>query len=324
MEKIGVGLYGTNGHQIHGQLADHPLARLVATAAFDRSALPEPLRADRAVRHYGTLEEMLADPAVELVSLCSPRRRDQAAEAIRCLRAGKHVYAEKPCAMAEGDLDAILAAVAETGRQFREMANGVAETQPFLAMRRVVEAGTIGTVVQVLAQKSYPWHDRRPQDEDVDGGLIGQNAGHALRFIEFVACRRIAAIEAVETSLGNPAGGGCRMACCMMMRLEGGGVACAVANYLNSRAFGSWGNEALRIFGTKGFVEAVDGASRTRLVLADRDAGELDTSEPSRDYLDLYLDSLRGRGAMPRPLADELHPTRMTIRAKLSALSRRE
>lgn len=320
MKTIAIGLYGTNGHQIHNELADGARGRVVATAAFDRSALPEALRSDESIRHYTTLEELLADAEVDLVSLCSPRRRDQAEESIRCLRAGKHVYAEKPCAVTEEDLDAILAAVAETGCEFREMANGVAETQPFLAMRRVVEAGTIGTVVQVLAQKSYPYHDGRPQDEDVDGGLIGQNAGHALRFIEFVAGVKILTIEAVETQVGNPKPGGLRMAASILMRLENGGVAVALGNYLNCRAFGSWGNEELRIFGTKGFVEATDGATKTRLVLHDRDCGALDLSEPSRDYLGTYLAAPAGEGEMPRALADELHPTRMTIRAKRSAV----
>jgi predicted dehydrogenase len=320
MDKVAIGLYGTNGHQIQRELVDHPHGRLAATAAFDRAALPEPLRADASIRHYAALEEMLADPRVELVSLCSPRRRDQAFEAIRCLRAGKHVYAEKPCAMTEEDLDAILAAVRETGLQFREMANGVCDTQPFLAMRRAVEAGVIGTVVQVLAQKSYPYRDSRPQDEDVDGGLIGQAAGHALRFIEQVAGVRISAIRAVETQLGNPRQGGLQMAASIMMTLANGGVASAIANYFNPRAFGTWGNEALRVFGTKGFVEAVDGATKTRLVLNEKDCGPLDTGEPSVDYLDCVLLACRGQHRMSRDLADEVHATRMTIRAKRSAV----
>ncbi len=319
-KSIGVGIYGANGHQIHNHIEDHPHARLVATAAFRRDALPPVLRADAAIRHYATLDELLADREVELVSLCSPRRRDQAAEAIRCMEAGKHVYAEKPCAMAEEDLDAIIAASEATGRRFHEMA-GTAFEQPYLAMREIVAAGTIGTVVQVLAQKSYPYHDRRPQDEDVDGGIIGQASIHALRFVEHVAGQRIAHIQAVETTLGNPvAGGGLRMAASLMMTLENGGVASVVANYLNPKGFGRWGNEHLRIFGTKGFVEATDGGARTRLVVGEKDLGPIDASAPSRDYFDMFVASLLGLGEMPFSVEEELHPTRMTIRAKRSVM----
>ena len=323
MAKVQIGLYGGNGHQIQQALTDHPLAELAATAAFNRSQLPEALRDRAGIRHYDSLEELLADDRVELISLCSPRRCAQAREAIRCLEAGKHVYAEKPCATTEADLDAIFAAVERTGRQFHEMA-GTAFAQPYLAMRRLVQAGEIGTVVQVMAQKSYPYHDNRPQDEDIDGGLICQAGVHALRFIEHVAGTRIAEIEAVETGLGNPKEGGLQMAAAMTLRLDNGGVGAVIANYLNSPEFGAWGNEALRIFGTKGFVEAVDGGARTRLVLNNKDCGALDLGEASLDYLDLYLACLTGKGEMPLSLEAELHPTRMVIRAKESASKQKE
>jgi predicted dehydrogenase len=315
--KIGIGLYGMNGHQIQGMLQNHPGAELKATAGLNPSRLPEGLRNNPSVRHYDTLDEMLDDERVQLVSLCSPRRRDQAREAIQCMERGKHVYAEKPCAMTEEDLDAIFDAVKRTGMQFHEMA-GTAFEQPYLSVKRIVEQGTLGEIVQVLAQKSYPLHDRRPQDEDIDGGLICQVGIHALRFIEHVAGQRIKNIAAVETKLGNPvADGGLHIAASYMMELENGGTAAVIANYLNPlKGFGIWGNEHLRIFGTRGFAEVVDGGTRTRLVLEEQDMGEIQKSEPMKDYFSLFIDALQGKGSMPLSLEDELHPTRMVIRAK--------
>ena len=317
--RLGGGLYGTNGHQILNLLVGHARARLAATVAIDPSRLPEKLRGDADVRHFETLDDMLKDERVDLVSLCSPRRRDQAHDAIRCLEAGRHVYAEKPCAMTEEDLDAIVEAAGRAGREFHEMA-GTAFAQPYLAMRELVKAGTIGEVVQVFAQKSYPYHDRRPQDEDVDAGLIRQAAVHALRMIEHVAWQRVAEVKAFETTLGNPvSGGGLRMAASIIMRLESGGLAAVVANYLNPRGFGRWGNEHLRIFGTLGFVEATDGGTRTRLVVGEEDRGAIDVSRPGRDYFDMLVDLLLDGKAMPLSLEEELHPTRVVIRAKRSA-----
>jgi predicted dehydrogenase len=315
--KIGVGLFGTRAHQIHAELVDHPQARLLATAAFDKK-LPEALGDDPEIRRYETLEELLQDDRVELVSLCSPRRRDQAEQAIRCMEAGRHVYAEKPCAMTEEDLDALIETSKKTGRQFHEMSN-TAFGQPYLAMRKLVQEGVIGTVVQVFAQKSYPYVDRRPQDEDVDGGMMMQVGVHALRYVEQVAGQEIVDIRAQETQLGNPKEGNLHMAASFMMSLANGGVATAIANYLNPTGFGSWGNEHLRIFGTNGFVEAVDAGTRTRLVVGDEDRGEVDASEPSLSYFDMYTALLQGEGEMPFDLATELHPTRMVIRAKRSA-----
>lgn len=322
MRRIGIGLYGENGHQVGALLKSLPAARLVATAALS-PATRTALGADwPEVRHVDTLDALLRDGEVECVSLCSPRRADQPRDAVQCLAAGRHVYAEKPCALSEPDLDAILAAASRAGCRFHEMA-GTAFEQPYRAMRQLVGAGRLGTVVQVLAQKSYPMYPGRPQDEAIDGGLIAQNAIHAVRMIEHVGGVRVASVEALETALGNPvAGGGLRMAAALLMRLENGGVGTAIANYLNPAGFGRWGNETLRVFGTAGMVEATDGGTRTRLVIGDRDLGPLEVSEPSLDFFALMLEEIRGRGSLPIPLEEELHPTRVVIRARASAHGR--
>jgi len=317
---IGIGIYGTNGHQIG--LVDDGLGRVVAAAALSPDALPASLP-DDIVRHQ-TLNDLLGDSRVELVSLCSPRRRDQAAHAIQALRAGKHVYAEKPCAMDESQLDAILRASRESGRLFHEMA-GTAFGQPYFAMREVVRAGRIGEVVQVICEKSYPWHDRRPQDEEIDGGLIGQNAIHALRFVEHVAGVCVRSVEALETGMGNPVkGGGLRMAASLALQLENGGLASVSANYLNPRGTGVWGDESLRILGTLGIVESHHGGKETRLVIGGTDHGPLDISAPGIDFLSAYLRTISGHGEMPLTLEEELSPTRWVIRAKQDAARRRQ
>ncbi|MFZ4397721.1 MAG: Gfo/Idh/MocA family protein [Kiritimatiellia bacterium] len=320
MNTIQVGLFGANGHQlVSTQLVGNGRAVCRGFAGFVRDRLPLELRNEVAVRDYGTLDALLADPAIDLVSLCSPRRDEQARDAIRCLEAGKHVYAEKPCALTESDLDAILALAAGRGLKFHEMA-GSAFEQPYREMGRLVRGGTLGTIIQVWAQKSYPWFQSRPQDEGLDGGLLMQVGVHAVRYIEHVTGLQTAAVSALETKLGNPdLAGECRRAAQMMMRLSNGGLASAVVNYLNPHeSFGSWGNEHLRIFGTRGFIESTDAGSRTRLVLDERDCGALKPAEPSLDWFECFLDELTGTGGFPIPLAEELHPTRVVIRAKAS------
>lgn len=327
-KKLGIGCFGTRAHQVHGKLVDHDRAYLAAVAAFDKP-IPEKIEQQSEIPRYDTLEELLADDRVEVVSLCSPVRREQAAQAITCLEAGRHVFAEKPCAMTEEDLDAVLEAAEKTGRIFREQA-GTAFSQPFLAMRRVVQEGRLGSIVQVLVQKSYRYFDRRPQDENVDGGLTMQVGIHALRAVEHVACQRIEKIEAIETKLGNPKSGDLRMAVSLLMQLEGGGVASIIANYLNPAGFPNSSNAHLRIFGTNGFVESVNldapnavnnakEEERTRLVVGDEDLGPLDLSEPSLNYFNRFIEFVQDGTEMPLSLEEELHPTRMIIRAKRGA-----
>ena len=321
-KRIGLGLYGSNGHQIHHQLKDHPRLNLVGIAGFPEEASEELTAQHPHARVCASLAELLALPDVEMVSLCSPLRSEQAAHAVEALEAGVHVYAEKPCATTESDLDRIIEAAARTGKVFHAMA-GTAFAQPYYAMRRLVSDGVIGEVVQVSAQKSYPYHDGRPTDEKVDGGLIAQNGVHALRLVENVAGVRVEEIDAFETQLGDPREqSDLKMAASMMARLENGGVAAIVANYLNPTGFGSWGNEMLRIFGTKGMLESVDGGARTHLVVGDEDRGEIDTSGPCPDWLGCVIAHVLDAKPMPLSLEEELHPTRIVLRAGAAARAR--
>lgn len=323
--QIGVAIYGANGHQVHNQLVNNLHGRLVAVGEFLRERLPEALRLLPEIRFCADLGEILAMPEVDLVVLCSPRRIEQAAHAIACLEAGKHVYAEKPAAFTEEELERILAAARKGGRIFHEMAGSALE-QPWLEMRRLCQSGKIGEVIQVFAQKSYPYHDQRPQDEDVDGGLLMQVGIHAARFIEHVTGLRIGELSAMQTKTGNPAGtdtsgAELRMACAVNMRLENGALATLIANYCNSRKFGSWGNEQLRVFGSKGFIEATNGGRQTHLYLNDEDCGELPLTTPGIDYFDEILKEIAGIARFPLTVEEELSPLRAVIRARAAAIA---
>jgi predicted dehydrogenase len=88
-----------------GYVADFYMAtrgsypQLTIVGAFDR----EPQRTQAfskhyAVKGYGSFEELLRDPAIEMVwNLTNPRDHYETTHA--CLAAGKHVYSEKPLAM---------------------------------------------------------------------------------------------------------------------------------------------------------------------------------------------------------------------------------
>jgi hypothetical protein len=89
-----------------------------------------------------------------------------------------------------------------------------------------------------------------------------------------------------------------------------------VINYLNPQGFGLHGNESLRIFGTKGMMEATDGGTKTRLIVEDKDFGPLDTSEPDDDYFELFLDKVRGEGELPFDDETAMHPTIAIVNAK--------
>jgi predicted dehydrogenase len=315
MNPLRIGLYGQNGHQIESLLKQNRHAELTALAGFSAESVAKIKQEHPDVRCHDSLEELLHDGQVDLVSLCSPRRADQACDAIAALRAGKHVYAEKPCALSEPELDRILDAAAKSGCEFHEMAGTIFQ-QPYYAMRDIVRSGRLGTIVQVLVQKSYPYHDRRPQDEAVDGGLICQVGIHGTRLIEHLTGLRLMACAGFETGLGNPHPGGLHMAASLSFTLENGGCATLFANYLNAWSTHVWGYEEVRIFGTLGFVESTEGGNQTRLVIQEKNLGPLDVSQPIDDYFNLIARHLLEGIPLPLTAEEEFHPLRMVLRAK--------
>jgi predicted dehydrogenase len=311
-----VALYGNYGHQLHHHLAHHARARVTAVCACDNAMLAKVLPDFATVKKYATLGELLADPEVDLVSMCAPRRLDQGQEILAALRAGKHVYAEKPAAMSEAELDAIMALSRECKLSFHEMA-GTTFERPYLAMREVVASGQLGTITQILVQKSYPYHAGRPQDETLDSGLLMQVGIHAVRMVEHITKIPITQIQAWETTLGNPIPKGeLRMASTLVCQLENGGLATIIANYLNQPGLGTWGHEELRIFGTKGLVESIRGGQSTAVLIGSSPPRPLAMGTPDQNYFDFMLAEILDAQPMPMTLAEELHPTRMVVRAK--------
>jgi len=321
-----VAIYGTNGHQIQGQLPHLPRARLVGAAGVPpetvakwRADMPE---ACGEARCFSGLAELLAESGADLVSICSPRRDRQHEDIAAALDAGLHVYAEKPLATTMDGLDAVRAAAARSGREVRSMTGTIYEA-PFRAMQRLVGEGKLGQLVQVFAQKSYPYHDGRPQDRGIDGGLIQQAGVHAVGYIRFVSGLEFEEVFAMDTRCGNPMAGELQMAGQIAARLTGGVLCTVVCNYCNPPGIGYWGNDQLRLHGTSGMVELTDGGTRSAVVLGDQKPAPLVVSEAvAGGYSGLiedYVAHLLDGTPMLLSQDDSFMNTRVVIRAQESA-----
>jgi predicted dehydrogenase len=301
MTEVKIALHGICGHQITDQLGKMTRCRLRAVSGVEQSWL-QSLKKEKPeiagdARWNASLEEMLGSD-VDLVSFCSPRRDGQAKEAMRALYAGKHVLAEKPLATRREDLAALKRAAEETGKRVWAMTTMIYDPR-FVGMGKVVQGGVIGKVVQVLAQKSYPYRDYRPQDRGVDAGLIMQAGIHAVSFIRFVTGLEFEEVFAQQTGVGNPRKGELQMGANIACRMSDGSLASIVCNYCNPLTIGYWGNDQLRVFGTKGMIELVDGLNRRMLVTQDQGPRGFEDAEPNtcypQDVIDCILD---GTGTM--------------------------
>ena len=81
---------------------------------------PKRFRAEEMAAKYGgkvydTAEELLADPAIDAVSICAANYA-HAELTVKALKAGKHVLCEKPMATTIEDCEAMLAAAKDSGK----------------------------------------------------------------------------------------------------------------------------------------------------------------------------------------------------------------
>jgi predicted dehydrogenase len=93
---------------------------------------------------YRKLEEVLADPKVDLVDLCTPTPM-HADQAIACLKAGKNVFCEKPLARTSAEAEKILA-VAKSAPGFLMPAMCMRFWPGWSWLKEVVEQSTYGKV----------------------------------------------------------------------------------------------------------------------------------------------------------------------------------
>ncbi len=145
------------------------------------SRTPESARAKAAetgatdARIYASYEELLADPAVNAVSICTPPNQHPE-QVIQGARAGKHLLIEKSVANDAKSLGAMSRAVREAG--VKTVVIFVLHWNPeFLWIKRMLDEQTIGKIF--LAEVDY-WHNIGPQYAQYRWNVKRDIAGSAL------------------------------------------------------------------------------------------------------------------------------------------------
>ncbi len=97
---VGIIGYGKMGQIRHEAILEHGQGRVVALADPHHSVTRD------GVRCYTVPEELLRDPSVEAVFICTPNHLNQSLT-LQALRAGKHVFCEKPPAFTAAEMEAV-------------------------------------------------------------------------------------------------------------------------------------------------------------------------------------------------------------------------
>lgn len=167
-------------------------------------------------RGYATLDDVLADPAVDSVHLATPNRL-HFAQAAAVLRAGKHVLCEKPLAMTSSETAELVRIAAESA-----LAAGVAYNIRFYplcheAAARVAD-GSLGNVLHITGSYVQDW---LLYDSDFNWRVLAEDGGnlravadigtHWLDLVQFIVGRKVSAVCAdlrtVHATRQRPGGG---------------------------------------------------------------------------------------------------------------------
>jgi predicted dehydrogenase len=242
-----------------------------------------------------SFEDVLADRSIQAVVLATPHTRHRA-QVEAAAAAGKHVYCEKPFALAKADAQAMLDACARAGvavavgHHFRLMPS-------MKALRQEVAAGTFGTIMHVEGHYSHDWLAAQPADnwraapeETRAGGMTGMGIHVLDCFRDLIGpMRRISALSKRRA-----------------LALATGDTTAALIEFAN----GATGTLAttlktpfvwrLAVYGENAWAESV---SETRLVVC-RAGAEPETKDFAAgnhlgENLEAFAAAALGRGAFP-------------------------
>lgn len=209
MQPIGVAVHGAgwvSGEHIKSYLKNG--ARVVAICSRKRESA-ERKAAEAGLtdaRIYTDYAEMLRDPAVQAVSVCTPPNIHPE-EVIAGARAGKHMLIEKAVANDVQSLRAMTAAVREAG--VKTVVSFVLRWNPeFMWIKRMMEEKAIGDIF--YAEVDY-WHEIGPWygqyawnvKKDIAGSSFLSAGCHAVDAIRWFVQDEIVEVSAYSTKL-NP------------------------------------------------------------------------------------------------------------------------
>ena len=188
---LALGLIGPRGFGAFctGAYHDAGAARVAAFAGRDRAALAAAAALYGVPHTYTDWREMLRDPSVEAVHIVTPP--DQHAEmAIAALKAGKHVFVEKPLATTNADAEAILAAAKDAGKLAG--VNFVMRYDPlYQAVQKIAQGGWLGQLTHVgfenYASDEGLGDDHWFWDPDASGGIFVEHGVHFFDIIGAIA-----------------------------------------------------------------------------------------------------------------------------------------
>jgi phthalate 4,5-cis-dihydrodiol dehydrogenase len=219
-----------------------PRVRLCA-AADPRAEARARFTADFDAPAYATVDELCADPAVDVVYVASPHQM-HASHAIAAARHGKHVLVEKPMSLSLTDCTRMIDAASAAGVQL-VVGHSHGFDAPIARARALIDTHTFGPVRMIHAfyYTDFMYRPRRPEELDTaqGGGAVWNQAAHQVDIVRLLAGGRATSVRALT---GNwDAKRNTEGAYSALLTFEGGSFASLTYNgygYFDSDEFCDW------------------------------------------------------------------------------------
>ena len=301
----------------------HPEYQVLGAFEADKAAAEQAAQ-QGLVCHYGSYEELLRDPEVDVVAL-GGCYGDRGAMAIQALQAGKHVIADKPLCTSLAELDTI-----ETLARERNLKVSCMFTMRFekkiQAVKALVDSGALGEINQVYFGGQHPLqYGRRPMwyfQEGKHGGIINDIAIHGIDALSYALGLDVARIDAARCwNKFAPEHPGFQDSGQMMLTAENGAGILADVSYSipDGIEFGLPYYWQFYIWGTRGTLGFALNEPESYYYLKGNSQPQLLEEPPARtDYLTDFLALVAGETPV-LPMEASLGSTRKTLEIQYHA-----
>lgn len=256
-QKVRLAILGLEGHieEILGPLPRLPDVELVAVQDPNPALIAGVRGKHPSARAYSNWHELLDREKLDMVGVCGTNG-ERAEILIACAQRKLHIVAEKPLAITVADLERVKRAVAENGVRLTMLISMRFESQ-YRALKQIVDSGEIGEVAQIAAQKSYKAGER-PEwmlHRSTFGGTIPYIAVHMVDLMRWTSGRELVETASVQGRVNFPHLHDMENTTATIFLLDNGGTAALHMDYLRPDTAPTWGDDRLRLAGTRGVVE---------------------------------------------------------------------
>lgn len=321
-KKVRLTLIGLEGHigEILDPMDRLPDVQLVALQDPDPQLIARVAENKHAAgaRRYGDWRELLNLESPDMVAICGTNG-ERAGIILECAKRKIHIVAEKPLAITVEDLGRVRQAIAQSGVHLTMLIEMRFEAR-YRALKQIVERGDIGEVAQIAAQKSYKLGERAEwmRNRATYGGTIPFIAIHMVDLMRFTSGREITEAASFQDRVGHPELHDMENTTATIFRLDNRGTAALHMDYLRPDTAPSWGDDRLRLAGTRGVVE-YQAATGVTLVTSDRPPREIRDLPPDGSLFIDFLESVYHGAPTGLSLADIYRANEIVLAARDAA-----